>query len=53
MERDLGVHILSYVHDEDMMRVANTNRYLGDKVWEARNTEERYLLISKTRTKMC
>ena len=43
MERDMRVYILLYVPDEDMVSVALTNRYLGDKVQEARNTEQRYV----------
>jgi hypothetical protein len=42
-ERDTRVYILLYVPDEDMVSVALTNRYLGDKVQEARNTEQRYV----------
>jgi hypothetical protein len=52
-ERDLGVHILSYMHDEDMLSVACTNKYLGDKVQEAHNTKERYICSSAQRVQRC
>ena len=45
MEGDVGVHILSFVPDEDMTNVAVTTRGLGDKVQESRNTKQRYMGI--------
>ena len=38
----MGVHILSFVPDEDMVNVVGTTRGLGDKVQGLRNTEQRY-----------
>ena len=53
MEGDLGLHILSYVHDEDMLSVACTNKDVGDKVHETCNTEERHMCSSARRVQIC
>ena len=53
MEGDLGLHILAYVHDEDMLSRACTNKDCGDKVHETRNTEERYMCSSARRVRRC
>ena len=52
MEGDLGLHALSYVHDKDMLSVACTNKDVGDKVHETRNTEERYMCSSARRVRI-
>ena len=44
-------NILLYVHDEDMLSVASTNKYLGEKVQEAQNTKEIYIYSSVRRVR--
>ena len=54
MERNLvGVHILVYVHNEDILNVTFTNKYLGDKVQEERNIKERYICSSARHVQRC
>ena len=53
MEGDVGPYILMYVANEDLPSVAGMNGYFGDKVHEARNTQEAFKYSSRRRLQRC